>query len=171
MDWLNLPKEPYWLEMPSGLRAFVRPLRTPINETAKARMRRLSRELIEHVAAVRAAGGTVDDLPNLTTADGLEGAATALYGEALAIAGIIRWVPPGGTDDQAVRPAPEDVVEWMASYPGDADHFVLQYTAPITRAIAAGKALRPSPNGTSAAGPNTAQGAEKPARRARKAAR
>lgn len=157
---LNLPKEPYWLTMPSGVRTFVRPMRTPINETAKARLRRLSRELVEHVEAVKAAGGLVTDLPDLTTPDGLAAVAAALYGESLAVAAIIRWEGLVDDADQPLEPTPEAITEWLAQFPGDADSFVAQYTAPIVRALAAGKASRPSPSGTSAAGPTIARGAE-----------
>jgi hypothetical protein len=159
---LNLPKEPYWILVPSGVKVLVRPLRTAINETAKARLTRLARELADHVAAVKAAGGTVEDLPDLTTKDGLSGAGAALYAESLAIAGVIAWEGPVDDDDNPLSPTADAITEWMAQYPADAESFVVQYTAPLVTALAAGKGSRPSPSGTSAAGPSIASGAETP---------
>lgn len=168
---LNLPREPYWLDMPSGIKVLVRPLTTAVNETAKARMRRRAREVGEHRRGVEAAGGRVVDLPDLADADGVIGVGFALYAEALAVCGVIGWEGVGDDDGAPLDVTPDAVTQWMASYPGDADAFVVAYTRPINQAIAEGNGSRPSPNGTSAAAANTAKGAGTTGTPARKASR
>ena len=34
---LTIPKEPYWIHLPHGVRVFVRPLTTAVYEAARAR--------------------------------------------------------------------------------------------------------------------------------------
>lgn len=157
---LSLPTEPYWLDLPHGVRLFVRPLDTAIYEAARQRGVRLARQIIQEHLEIKAAGGQVTGLPDFTDEDGLTGLSQMLFVQALARSAIIKWEGVGDKDGNPVDPTDETVATLMRIH-RMAEEFSLAYTATHQGLIAEGNASRPAPNGISAAGLNTAEPATK----------
>ncbi|WP_186002391.1 hypothetical protein [Mycobacterium sp. KBS0706] len=168
---LNLPRGPYWIDLPFGVRVRVRPMTTAIREQAVARGLRLAAELGQHAEAVEQAGGAVVGLPELLDPDARAGMSQMLYVQGLAQAAILEW--EGVLEQDSDDPAPvsdEKVAEVFAFFPAIADSFTVQYTAPMREAIVEGKGSRSSPGGTTGEAPIIAEGAGtkgSPARKAR----
>jgi hypothetical protein len=59
---LAIPKEPYWLDLPAGVRLQVRPLTTAVMAAAQARAQQAVAELAEQVRARHEAGLPLDAL-------------------------------------------------------------------------------------------------------------
>ena len=154
---LSLPKDPYWLDLPHGVRVFVRPLTTAIHEAARAKGARLAGDLVSEHAEIVMAGGSVEGLPDLEDRDAMAGLSQFLFVQALAVAAIIRWE---GVLDEDGEPADvtDKAVCGLMRFHRMAEGFVLAYTRPHAEAVAEGNASRPSPNGTSAAGRTIAEG-------------
>lgn len=143
------PREPYWIDMPLGVRVKVRPMTTIIDQTAAAYCSQRIAELLKGVDEVEGAGGTVEDLPDLTTAEGREGFKRYLYTESLARAAIMDWE---GVED-AVS---DDKIKELMLIPGMADAFVARYRQTADLLLADGKKSKPSAAGSSAEGEATA---------------
>jgi len=152
---LSLPKEPYWLDLPHGMRVFVRPLTTAIYEAARAKGARLASDVVSEHAEITMAGGSVEGLPDLEDRDAVLGLSQFLFAQALAVAAIIRWEGVLDEDDEPAEVTDKSVCDLM-QFHRMAEEFVLAYTRTHTEAVAEGNASRPSPSGTSAAGRNTA---------------
>lgn len=166
---LNLPKEPYWLDIVAGARVEVNPLTSAVYAAAKAKAFRAADELRDQRAAVVEAGGTVTDFPDLDDPDVVQGLVDMILTQALAVSGIRRWEGIG--DDGAPAPVTEENVKAFAALPRIGELFLLRYLAPMIEVGAEGNASGPGPNGTSAAGPTTAGGAGNKASPARKGKR
>lgn len=156
---LNLETEPYWIDLPHGVRVFVRPLTTAIYEAAQAKGARLVAEILREHSEISLAGGTVEGLPDLEDRDAVAGLSQFLFAQALAMSAIIRWEGVLGEEDEPIEVSPDAVASLM-KFHRMAEEFVVAYTRTHVEAIAEGNASRPSPSGTSAAGRNTAEGAE-----------
>ncbi|MDJ0685399.1 MAG: hypothetical protein QNJ84_11910 [Alphaproteobacteria bacterium] len=155
---LGLPKEPYWLDMPHGVRLFVRPLTTAIYEAARAKGARLAGQVVGEHAEILQAGGSVEGLPDLEDADAVVGLSQFLFAQALAVSAIIRWEGVLAAEGGAADVSEETVFDLMRIH-SVADDFLHLYTRPHREVIAEGNASRPSPNGASALGRDTAQDA------------
>lgn len=155
---LSLPKDPYWLDLPHGVRVLVRPLTTAIYEAARAKGARLAGDVVSEHAEIVMAGGAVEGLPDLEDEDAMAGLSQFLFVQALAVAAIIRWE---GVLDEAGNPVEvtAKAVRDLMWFHRVAEGFVSAYTRPHAEAVAEGNASRPSPNGTSAAGRTIAEGA------------
>lgn len=156
---LGLSREPYWLDFPGlELRLFVRPQTQAVIEVARAKAMAAIRELKDHIAAVQESGGAVAGLPDLSDDASARGLAEFEYLVALAQASVIAWEHvldrdggPASVSDGAVRQ--------LMEVPAVGGLFRLLYERPLVAARAEGNASGPVPNGTSAAGPNIADGA------------
>ncbi|CUW39673.1 conserved protein of unknown function [Magnetospirillum sp. XM-1] len=157
---LSIPKEPYWLDLPHGVRVFVRPLTTAVYEAARSRSWRMAREIAEEHADIRSAGGDVTGLPDLSDNDAVTGLSQLLFAQALARSAITRWEGVLGADDLPADVTEQAVADLML-IPRMAEAFVVSYTDTHEAVLAEGNASRPAPNGTSGAGRNTAEGAGK----------
>lgn len=91
---LDLPTEPYWAEMPLGVRLRIRPVTTAIVSAAQHRAARLGRE------AAEAAGGELD--PDMS-----RGLAFVLMAKALARFAVEEWEGVAGPDGAALPCSPD----------------------------------------------------------------
>ncbi len=149
---LDLPTEPYWLDLPRGVRVRVRPLDTAAMKAAEARSQRKVRELVTHVAGVREAGGDVTGLPDFGDPDIRAGLAEALFVEALAEIGIVAW--EGVKADLSKGSAAQ-----LMRNPDIGPPFLAAYLAPAAAASAEGNGSAAGSDGTSGPGGNIAKGA------------
>lgn len=149
---LDMPVEPYRIDLTGTVWVRVRPLDTPLFEAAKARAWRRVAELREHVAAVREEGGDVSGLPDFTDADVRDGYAQSLLITALAQMGIVAW---GGIRADFS----EDAVAKLMRRPEIAADFYRKYFAPVESASAEGNASAAGSAGTSEPVGDIAKGA------------
>lgn len=146
------------MDLPHGVRLFVRPLTTAVYEAARAKGARLAGEVLRDHAEIANAGGAVIGLPDLTDGDAVAGLSQFLFAQALAVAAITRWEGVLDNDGQPAAVTEKSVGELMCFH-RLAEEFVLSYTRTHHEAVAEGNGFRPSPNGTSAAGQDIAGGA------------
>jgi hypothetical protein len=157
---LGLPREPYWIDLPGGVRLQVRPLTTAVMAAAQARAQQAVADLVEQVRTRREAGLPLDGLPDLEDEAERAGLAQLLLVKALARHAILAWEGVLAAAGEMPAPVtPETVGDLMEGFWIVADAFLRQYTAPIDALLAEGNASRPSPPGTSAAGAATAASA------------
>jgi len=155
---LDLPKEPYWMDMPHGVRLFVRPLTTAVYEAASARGRRLARQLCEEYAEVKAVGGSIEGLPDVSDPDAVAGLSQLIFVQALARSAVVAWEGVAAANGTRAPVTPGNVDALMLHH-RVAEAFVVDYTRTLAELVSEGNASRPSPSGTSAAGRATAKGA------------
>jgi len=145
---LDFPTEPYWLDLPLGVRVQGRPLTGLI-------MRRAQYSALRRQGEVLAEVGGQDDPPI---------ARKVLYeqllAEELARFGVVAWEGVEHTAGKAMDCTPEAVADlfsklWQLSGP-----FIQAYLAEVQSRIDEGNGSRPAPGGTSGAGQTTADGAE-----------
>ncbi|MBI1208025.1 MAG: hypothetical protein GC191_12150 [Azospirillum sp.] len=139
---LNLPREPYWLSLPHGVRVQVRPIDTAIDAAA--------REMA--VDMVRAEAATL-------TRPALGGRVVQALATATGQLAILAWegvLPAEGSEPVPVKP--EAVAQLMA-IPELARSFAKQYFAPLDRIAAEGEASGAVPGGITGAAPDTAEDA------------
>lgn len=136
---LSPPSEPVWLDLLPGVRVLVRPWTTAVNEAAMAAARRIVRDLADGKDLVEDRGGEITGLPDLSSPEGIDGLAEALYIEQLATAAIIEWDGVGDDDGNPVEPTPEWVRILMA-LPDAAAAFRARYCAPLRHWAAEGNA-------------------------------
>jgi hypothetical protein len=168
---LGLPKKPYWIDLPQGVRVFVRPLTTAIYETAWASSQGWMRRLFDAKGDIEETGAVIEGLPDLTTEAGRQGYNNFLFAQALARDGILKWegVLEDVVDDdgkpvldendkpltKSARLSPETIDDLM-TWHAQAETFVKAYTQPFTDRIVEGNASGRSPSGTSVEGPKPA---------------
>ena len=136
---LNLPRDPYWLPLPHGVRLQVRPIDTAIDAAA--------REMAVDQVRAEAKG-----LPRPV----LFGRITQALATASGQLAILAWegvLPAEGEEPLPVTP--EAVAQLMA-IPELAQAFSRQYFAPLNRLIAEGEASGAVLGGTLGAAPDTA---------------
>ncbi len=150
---LNLPTEPYWLDLPLGVRLLVRPLDTAVYEACRYRAAREAKRIIDE----RERSG--DDAP--VDEDEADGLATWLVTVALARVAIIDW--RGVEDAEGSGPAPVDdtTVSDLMRIPLIASEFRRRILEPYERLVTEGNVSGPTPNGASAAAPTTAENAKR----------
>lgn len=156
---LGLPREPQWLDLGHGVRVKCRPLTTAIFEAAKASAARQVASLFDSAEEVEEHGGEIEGLPDLATEDGRAGYSNFLFGQALARVAIMEWEGVLGEGDEPAKPTP-DLINEIMSWHTLCDNFVRQYSQPFNDRIIEKKGSGLSANGTSAAGLNTATGAD-----------
>lgn len=156
---LDLPKEPYWIDLPHGVSVRVRPLTTAIYETAREKARRRTREIVDDIARVRAAGGAVDGIPDLSDPDAAAGFSQLVFAQGLAEAAIFEWKGVFLPDRATPAPVTPQAVSDLMMIHGQAEAFVVLYTRTHENLIIEGNASRPSPSGATAGAGTTAQAA------------
>jgi len=154
---LNLKKQPYWTDLPAGVRVKLRPLSTAIMSAAQScvikQITGWRRECISRLEA----GADIGDIPDVDDEETRLGLSEALLIKALARGAILEWQgvltgdgdAPAAVSDQAVN----DLMDiWFI-----AQDFWKHYTDSLFLLEAEGNASRPAANGTSAAGRDIAQ--------------
>ena len=136
---LNLPTEPYWLDLPLGVRLHVRPLDTTIYEACRYRAARDARRIIEERK-----GASKDDLMDEDDADGL---ATFLVTSALARAAIIEWEGVETADGSKTAPVNDTTVSDLMRIPLIASDFRRRILEPYEQLVSEGNASGPLPDG------------------------
>lgn len=162
---LKLPKEPYWLDLVYNIRVKVRPLTTAVYQAARQTALRKAAELYKDAEEIEAAGGAVEGLPEFGDAEGRSGLVEQLFIQALANVGIEEW---DGVYDENDNPAPvskENLDEAMRVHQ-IAEDFLTKYLRPHDDLLREGEPSTAGPNGTGAAGTDTASDAEKKTPRA-----
>lgn len=148
---LNLKKEAYWMDLPSGVRVRVRPLSTAIMNAAQS-------NVIKQIKALQAEAAS-ELQPDMKNEDSRFGFSEALLVKALAVAAIIEWEgvmnaagdAPATVDDKSVC----DLMDiWFVG-----QEFWKQYTTSYFALEVEGNESRPGANGTTAAGLDTAPAA------------
>ena len=120
---LNLPTEPYWIDLPRGVRACIRPVTTAIMAAAQnAASRRL--------AAARADDASLD-------ADLARGLAFAFLVKGLARHAIVEWEGIGDADGKPIPPT-EEAVEKLMDLDDFASAFWQAAEMPVARVRAEG---------------------------------
>jgi hypothetical protein len=148
---LNLKKEAYWMDLPSGVRVRVRPLTTAIMNAAQS-------TVIKQIKALQA-DEAADIRPNLQNEESRFGLSEALLVKALALAGIIEWEGVMNAAGDAPAPVDEQSVYDLMDIWFIGQEFWKQYTASYFTLEVEGNESRPGANGTTAAGLDTAPAA------------
>ncbi|WP_299398889.1 hypothetical protein [Pelagibius sp.] len=141
---LALPREPYWLDLPHGVRVNVQPLDTALEAAARARAAGLLRERIDPA-------GPADDPRRI-------GWAKQALAAALAELAILEWDGVLEADGNVALVSPATTARLMA-IPEMASAFLRDLYAPLDRLVAEGNASSAAPHGTSAAAPRIAAAA------------
>lgn len=152
---LGLPKNPYWIDLPQGVRVKVRPLTTAIYETALASGRAHVRRLVDARDDIEEQGAEIEGLPDLNTEEGRAGYANFLFAQALARGAILEWTGVLNEDGTEAEPSPAAIDELMIWH-DCAETFVKAYTQPFISRIVEGNASGTLPSGTSAEVPTPA---------------
>ena len=160
---LNLPTEPYWLDLPLGVRLRVRPLDTAVYEACRYRAARDAKRIIgERKEAGNDAPLDEDD------ADGL---AAFLVTAALARAAIIGWEGVEDADGSGIAPINDTTVSDLMRIPLIASDFRRRILEPYAQLVSEGNASGPLPDGAMAEAPAIAPNAKRkdcPAPKARR---
>lgn len=127
---LSLPKDPYWLDLPHGVRLYVRPMTTAIYEAAHAKGARLANDLVREHVEITLAGGAVEGLPDLEDKDAVQGLSQFLFARTLAEAAIIRWENVADENGDPVKVSEKSVSELMRFH-RIADAFIRDYPAKL----------------------------------------
>jgi hypothetical protein len=155
---LDLPTEPYWIELPLGVRVQVRPLSGVVIAAARSKADRqvldIMRERVERLAAKM----PVDDLPDVDDRDMRHGIFTTEFIAGLARYGIIAWEGVGNGADELAPVTAENLDRFARSSLGPT--FKDRYEKPLETLAAEGNGSAAAPNGGSAAGTTTADGAQ-----------
>jgi hypothetical protein len=164
----TIPKAVDAIDLPFGVKVTVRPITTPIWHQAQAFASRAILALIEGEEIRDDLGINRDCVPDLDDPDAKEGFRQLLFAQALARAAIMSWNGVLAEDGTPAKVTPAAINELMLVH-AFAEAFIIRYTARIIRGLDEGNASGPSPNGTSAMGPNTAKRAATSNLTARKA--
>lgn len=157
---LGLPREPRWLTLGNGVKLHVRPLTTAVYEAARVSGTRKATAVAFEQGLIKAAGGTIEDLPDTDDRDGLAGLSQMFFAQSLAAHAIFEWEGVGTADGKPAAPTKENIEEMILDFPGVADDFLVRYTSPLAAAISEGNGSGASPSGTSEEAPNTVGHAE-----------
>ena len=149
---LNLPTEPYWLDLPLGVRLQVRPLDTAVYEACRYRAARDAKRIIEE----RKESG--NDAP--VDEDDADGLATFLVTAALARAAIIGWEGVEDAEGDGIAPVNDTTVADLMRIPLIASDFRHRILEPYEQLVSEGNASGPLPDGDMAEASTTAANAK-----------
>ncbi len=143
---LDLPREPHWLDLPHGVRLYVRPLDTATDAAARAAA----------AADLRERGQDVP--PAAAKYSWRLGQAKAALARALGQLTILDWQSVLLADG-APAPVTGETVALLMAIPDIATAFLRQIYAPLDRLAAEGEGCGAVRSGTSPAAPGIAVGA------------
>jgi hypothetical protein len=127
---LHLPAEPYWLDLPRGVRVRIKPVTTAVMAAAQAAASR-------RLGAVRADAGAEGIDPDMA-----KGLAFAFLVKALARHSVVAWEGVGDRHGAPLDPTPENVERLM-----DIDDVAAAFwdgaTAPVAAVAAEGNGSGP----------------------------
>lgn len=149
---LNLKKEPYWLELPAGVRVKVRPLTTAVMSAAQS-------QVIKQIVAMREERKSNPYVPDVDDDQTRLGLSESLLIKALARGAILEWEGVVQPDSDIVEPISDQNIADLMDIWFVAQEFWKQYTAALSLLDAEGNSSRLAPNGTTAAGQDIAESA------------
>lgn len=152
---LDLPTEPYWLDLPLGVRVKVRPLDGMLAAVARHHAAARVADIAKERAELAEAGVSADHLPDITDPAIRGGLLQMELAAALARAGAMDWEGVGDADGEPV-PFGVSAAERLARHPVMSEPFITQYFAPLQRVTDEGNASAPGPNGPMDPGATTA---------------
>ncbi len=165
---LNLKKQPYWLELPAGVRVKLRPLSTAIMSAAQACVIKQITGWRRERQSRLEAGADVSDIPDVDDEETRLGLSESLLIKALARGAIIEWQGVLTSDGDAPATVSDQAVNDLMDIWFIAQEFWKHYTDALFLLEAEGNASGPAANGTLAAGRDIAQPAMmKPSRAAK----
>lgn len=144
---LNLPHEPYWLDLPFGVRLHVRPIDTALDAAAR-------------FAAVEVLRGDADTETDPAARARRLGRAKAALATSCAQAAILSWEGVLDADGAGPAPVTPETVARLMAVPVIAEAFVTAWYEPLERLAAEGENCGAAPDGITAAAPTTAGDAE-----------
>lgn len=157
---LKIQKEPYWLNLGSGVKVKVKPCTSAIFYEAKAFMNERVSEMAKRYKDAKDTGVVDDSLPDLEDLTKREAFADQNLILGLALAGIVEWdgVLEAESDEKAPL-TPEKIEELFSNFWLIAENFRQQYCG-VQEIIEAEKNVStPAPSGTSVTGETTAKDA------------
>lgn len=156
---LNLKKDPYWLELPAGVKLKVRPLSTALMSMAQSSVIKQIASWRQERSSRMDAGVDANEIPDVDDEHTRFGLSESLLIKALAHGALIEW--EGVMDESGKTPAPlspktiNDLMDiWFI-----AQEFWKQYTNSLLILETEGNASGLAAHGTSAAGPDIAKDA------------
>lgn len=157
---LDIPNEPYWLDLPLGVRVKVRPLSGLVIAAARRLVQRDAIAILTERRERMDAGVPADDLLDLDDECLRDAFERVEMARGLGRYGIMAWEGVGNADGTDAVPLTPDNAEAMATHPDMMDAFLTAYFKPVEALAAEGNASAPMPNGTTAPGANTAADAQ-----------
>lgn len=153
---LTAPTEPYWLDLPQGVRMKVRPLDGPRVAAAQAAAAGALAQIQTTINGRTDAGMPVDDLPDLSDGPLREGVLMGLFARALARYGAVEW---SGVCDMIGDDLPfsRDGAEALVTDLRMMRPFIDKYFEPISEIHTEGNVSAPLPNLSSEMGADTAR--------------
>ena len=159
---LKIQKNPYWLELGSGVRVTVKPCTSAIFYEAKAFMNERVAEMAKRYKETKDNGGATNDLPDLESQTKREAFADQQLILGLALAGIVEWegVLEADSDEKAPL-TPAKIEELFTNFWLVAENFRQQYCG-IQEILEAEKNVStPAPSGTLVTGEATVEDVKK----------
>jgi hypothetical protein len=156
---LDLPEEPFWIDLPQQARVLVRPVDTALEETALSEGRDAIQRLWRDLETIRQMGGDTSKLPNLDNDAIRQGIAYLLTAQMLGRAAIIEWEGVGSKDTKGLAELTPANIDRLMRHPGAAKAFLNGLFAVRDAVVSEGNGSGHAANGTSAAGQTTAGGA------------
>jgi hypothetical protein len=144
---LNLKREPYWIDLPSSVRLFVRPLSTAIMSTAQS-------SILKEISFLKEQKNTELNAKNDDEHLGLY---HSLLIKAVARHAILKWVNVLSQDSDNIAPVVDKNVNDLMDIWFIAQDFWRQYTDAFSMLESEGKSSGLEQSGTLEAGPATAK--------------
>ncbi|MFI3241761.1 MAG: hypothetical protein R3Y43_04265 [Alphaproteobacteria bacterium] len=159
---LKIQKEPYWLELGSGVKVKVKPCTSAVFYEAKAFMHARISAMAKKYKEEKELGISSSTLIDLENPQKREAFADQNLILGLALAGIIEWDGILEADNDNKAPAtPEKIEELFSNFWVLAENFRNQYSGIVEMIEAEKNALSLDVNGTLAKGENIAKAAFK----------
>lgn len=153
---LGIPSEPYWLDLPFGVRVLVRPCVTTIYQEAVQLAAEHFRKTRDAKVTLEEIGAEVIKMPNIMTEAGRAAYNNYCFVRFLARSAIIAW--EGVNDEHEDKPAAvtDEAVDKLMEFHAVAEQFAIKYAGSQTARISEGNLSGPSAGGISAKGPQHA---------------
>lgn len=161
---LQIPKEPYWLELGVGVKVKVRPCTSAVFYAARAFMNEKLTAIGEEYKKRKDVGVGIEELPDIENASVREALAEQYLAIGLARVAIVDWEGVLEADGaKKAKPTPEKIDELMENFWSLAATFSQQYTGVKELLEAEKKPSTSDSSGTSKAEKATAKVAQKAA--------
>ena len=161
LNSLDVPREPYWIDLSYGVRLFVRPLTTAVYSAARSAASKFIRELMESSKDMEGAGLEVLGMPDVNNEHEVHGFSQMLFTQSLAQSAIIEWEGVLAPEGDEPAPVEDDFVNALIrDVPKLAEEFLIEYTLPQEQMIVEGEPSPSGQNGTSPEGSSTAETVE-----------